>query len=160
MLNHYLLVVLVFIFIGYSNCQCNVNNLPSNQCTISSSDLEYFTGQNNVNAGENVISIQSTLPPSSNHIMVIQMQGVDIHEPNTNNYGANDGSGTGFIFNPTTDSIGKYEFNIISSVSSIPGGYDITFENNFENNYNTGFQYKYQIISFPFCETTILDSHA
>jgi len=148
-----------FSLLGCVISQCIIESPQSipDTCTPISNDFSFYSGSENINSGSNSASVLSESSVPSGYAMIIQMQGVSIDSSNTEDYGGSDGSGKGFIYNES-DSIGKYEFNVISSTTSIPGGYNIIFENNFENDYFTGDVFRFQVITFPFCEHVILDS--
>ena len=155
-------MLLLWVFLSLLSCvisQCIIESPQSipETCNPISNDYLFYSGSENVIAGSNSVSVVSESSIPSGYAMIIQMQGVSIDSSNTEDYGGSDGSGKGFIFDES-DSIGKYEFNVIVSTTSISGGYNIIFENNFENNYFTGDVFRFQVITFPFCNNIVLDS--
>jgi hypothetical protein len=68
---------------------------------------------------------------SGDLVLIIQMQGADINSANSNSYGDNSGTGSGYL---TTNMVaGNYEYNVVSSFSAGV----ITFSNTLAHNYYT-----------------------
>ncbi|HTI93376.1 MAG TPA: T9SS type A sorting domain-containing protein [Puia sp.] len=132
---------------------------PANaSISISSYPNTYFpASQSNVPAGSTSIVLGAptygTTPISSGDILlIIQMQGAQIKSTNNSNYGANNGTGSGYLNNGQLLA-GNMEYVVASNSVSIAGG-TLNLASGLVNSYkNTPFgtdgQYTYQVIRVP-----------
>lgn len=130
------------------NATTNINSYPNT----------YFpASQVNVPAGSTSIvlgaAIYGSTPISAGDILlIIQMQGAQINSSNTSNYGANNGSGSGYLNNAQLLA-GNMEYVVAASNLSTSGG-TLAITTGLTKSYaNTAYgadgQYTYQVIRVP-----------
>lgn len=88
-------------------------------------------------------------------VMIIQMQGGDINNSDTANYGSGLGTGTGY----TTVESGYYEFNVVINRASSGGPTSLGFLYPLEHEYFALGEKTFQVVTVPFCETAVLSSN-
>ncbi len=154
-------VILTFFFILFSglyssNAQAATYcGNPGNDGAGTPSGIinTYYRGTANVSATATSIPVAyvsgSPAIGAGDLILIIQMQDADINYSNTNNYGSNSGTGSGYT---NANQVGYYEFAI--ATGPVSGGYvnisqGLTYNYNTRNASGTNGQSTYQVIRVP-----------
>ena len=135
-------------------------NIPRN-CTMTSSSVRYFGGAFSATRGTAEITINGNFSLWERAVMIIQMQGAAYNGSNGSNYGNSTGSGFGYFRNhPLSLAVGLYELNYVVDFSLDSSNDQSTLQLFFplENNYSSFLPQQFQVISFPFCDTLLVDS--
>jgi hypothetical protein len=107
---------------------CATPGQDGNGGTLTGVVNAYYPGSANAGAGATTITVGAASGAGAakaiaagNLLLVIQMQGADIHSTNTNNYGADTGTGSGYLNNGDLTA-GLYEFVTVTTGVSTAGG--------------------------------------
>lgn len=146
-------------FLAFYATSANAQSCPlATASNINSYPNTYYpASQATVNAGAKSITLGavtngSTPISSGDVLLIIQMQGAQINATNNSNYGANTGTGSGYLSN-TALLAGNMEYVVATNSVPLTGG-TLNILSGLTNKYqNTPFgtdgQYTYQVIRVP-----------
>ena len=115
---------------------------PLSSCALKNSgSFQYYAGLSTAN--NRVLVDSGGLTPRTGPVMIVQMQGGEINNSDTDSYGDGvPGGGFGFLEDRLGE-VGMYEFNHVSQFTAIVSGGQLypllTMELPLEHNYNSGF---------------------